>query len=175
MQQGLRGKSGIKRWIEYVKRKGHCKENIKTLYSLVWGQCTDFEQCQNVVNVIEHRGGSIGYDPGIKQCMASEWILQQCQWMIRHHSSKKCKDSNWQWHSFLVLIVPGMAGSLKSLKMTTYRVRINIPGPWQQLTICSPTGSRTLVIPWGYLDKSMMVCPSSDWMREMKVINRGWH
>ena len=26
---------------EYVKRDNYLKENIKTLYSLVWGQCTD--------------------------------------------------------------------------------------------------------------------------------------
>lgn len=26
---------------EYVKREMYLQENIKTLYSLVWGQCTD--------------------------------------------------------------------------------------------------------------------------------------
>ena len=29
---------------EFVKRKGYFEENLKTLYSLVWGQCTNVMQ-----------------------------------------------------------------------------------------------------------------------------------
>jgi hypothetical protein len=123
---------------EYVKRKILLEDNMQTVYSLVWGQCTDvmrhkiealdvyetistdadglgllkamkdlvynfqsqkylphalheskrrfyfcaqgrlattsayMEQFQNVIDVIEHSGGSIGDDPGILQGLAAE-------------------------------------------------------------------------------------------------------
>ena len=123
---------------EYVKRSNYLSENVKTLYSLVWGQCTDimrqkvealgnfetmssdgdglellraikdmsfnfqsqkyvphslheskhrFYMCsqgrhlttqayleyfQNMVDVIEHSGGSIGHKPGIERAIAAE-------------------------------------------------------------------------------------------------------
>jgi hypothetical protein len=123
---------------EYVKRKTYLEDNMKTVYSLVWGQCTDvmrqriealdtyetisinadglgllkaikdlvynfqsqkylphalheskrrfyfctqgrtttisayLEQFQNVVDVIEHSGGSVGNDPGILAALAAE-------------------------------------------------------------------------------------------------------
>jgi hypothetical protein len=121
---------------EYVKRKTYLSDNMQTVYSLVWGQCTDvmrqkiealavydklttqgdglallkaikdlvynfqsqkylphalheskrrfyfctqgkhmtasmyLEQFQNIVDVIEHSGGSIGNDPGVLQALA---------------------------------------------------------------------------------------------------------
>jgi hypothetical protein len=123
---------------EYVKRKIYLFENVRTLYSLVWGQCTDimrsklegldrfekissdgdglellkaikeivyqfqsqkylphslheskqrFYQCtqgkyltaaqylekfQNIVDVIEQTGGSVGVDPGIESALITE-------------------------------------------------------------------------------------------------------
>jgi hypothetical protein len=123
---------------EYVRRETNFHENLKTIYSLIWGQCTDIirqkiqasdnyetmstegdrldllkaikglvfnfesqkylphalheskhhfylcqqkqhaatqaylEQFQNIVDVIEHSGGSVGNEPGIMKLLATE-------------------------------------------------------------------------------------------------------
>eukprot|EP00978_Attheya_sp_CCMP212_P006553 scaffold15183_cov61-Attheya_sp.AAC.2 len=123
---------------EYVKQKSYLNQNMKTLYALVWGQCTDvmkqkleglstfdtlsadrdglgllkaikdlvynfqsqkylpqalhkstcrfyicvqgkhmttqvyMENFQNIIDIIEHSGGVIGYEPGVIQALADE-------------------------------------------------------------------------------------------------------
>ena len=138
---------------EYVKQKSYLNQNMKMMYALVWGQCTDvmkwrlesahdyetlsanrdslglllaikdlvynfqsqkylpqalhesvrrlytciqgkhmttqtyMEKFQNIVDVIEHRGGSIGIEPGVVALLASERTIDMTTMTIQQKTA----------------------------------------------------------------------------------------
>jgi hypothetical protein len=76
---------------EYVRNKAYLEENLKTLYSLVWGQCTNVVQARiealDEHKDISNRGNSIGLLKVIKALVYN--FQSQKYWPLAIHDSMR--------------------------------------------------------------------------------------
>jgi hypothetical protein len=77
---------------EYVRRKSHLDENLKTLYSLIWGQCTDVIQARiealDKHNDMSNNGDSIALLKAIK-ALVYNFQSQKYQPLAVHDGMKR--------------------------------------------------------------------------------------
>jgi hypothetical protein len=73
---------------EYVKKKTYLEENIKTMYSLVWGQCTDVIRARiealDTYDVMSSKGDSITLLKSIK-ALIYNFQIQKYQPLACHY------------------------------------------------------------------------------------------